>query len=355
MNRLPPSAIVFLASLVTAIPTVAAAAAPSLDPAIRLHGRWDRRQPDRATTVCAGSYIVARFDGRSLAARFDMARNKAPLPTVAWRIDAQDEQWRESEIAESLELAKDLRPGEHTILLLVRGLDEHQPRWSPPLTASVTFLGFDLPAGGQFVAVADEPKLKVEFLGDSITEGVRVHDKEPGRETWPWTSDALRAYPFKTAMKLEAEWRQVGFGRLGITIPGNGGVPIAPDAFDWFYEGCPRDDWRADVVVVNLGTNDRNATSEQFRPGYARELAAIRKAYPKAAILALRPFNGAHADDIRAEVAARNTAGDARIAYIDTTGWLNKSDFTDGVHPNAGAGPKLADHLAPLIKQHAAK
>jgi lysophospholipase L1-like esterase len=352
MNRFRPTAIALFVSLVAALPSIAATA---LDPAIQFHGRWDRRQADRATTVNAGSYIVARFDGRSITARFDLTKNKAPLPTLAWRIDGIDEQWRESEIAESLELEKDLKPGEHTFLLLVRGLDEHQPRWSPPLTASVTFLGFDLPAGGKFVQAADEPKLKVEFLGDSITEGVRVHNKEPGRETWPWTSDALHAYPLLTAMKLDAEWRQVGFGRLGIIIPGNGGVPIAPDAFDWFYEGCPRDDWQADVVVVNLGTNDFKATSAQFRPGYAKELSVIRKAYPKATVLALRPFNGAHADDIQAEVAARKTSGDANVAYVDTTGWLEKSDYTDGVHPNAAAGDKLADRLAPVIKEHAPK
>jgi lysophospholipase L1-like esterase len=352
MIRLRPIACGILATLLISLPTLAAT---SLDPAIQFHGRWDRRQADRAITVNSGSYIVARFDARSITARFDLSRNKAPLPTLAWRIDGQDEQWRESEITESMELAKDLKPGEHTILLLVRGLDEHQPRWSPPLTASVTFLGFDLPAGGKFVQIPDESKLKIEFIGDSITEGVRVHGKEPGRETWPCTSDALRAYPLKTAMKLDAEWRQVGFGRLGIIITGNGGVPAAPDAFDWFYEGCPRDDWQADVVVVNLGTNDFKATSDQFRPGYAKELSVIRKAYPKAIILALRPFNGAHADDIQAEVAARKTSGDARIAYVDTTGWLEKSDFTDGVHPNVGAGDKLANDLAPIIKKHAPK
>jgi hypothetical protein len=187
-HRTIPCAV--LAALVVALPGFAA---PPLDPAVVLHGRWDRRTADRATTVCAGSYITARFDGRSIIARFDLSRNKAPLPTVAWRIDGIDDQWRESEIAESLELEKDLKPGDHTILLLVRGLDEHQPRWSPPLTASVTFLGFDLPAGGKFEQIPDSPKLKIEFLGDSITEGVRVHGKEPGRETWPWMSDALRA------------------------------------------------------------------------------------------------------------------------------------------------------------------
>jgi lysophospholipase L1-like esterase len=336
-----------LVSLLAALPSRAATA---LDPAVQFHGRWDRRQPDRATTVCAGSYIVARFDGRSITARFDMSRNKAPLPTVAWRIDGIDEQWRESEIAESLELEKDLKPGEHTILLLVRGLDEHQPRWSEPLTASLTFLGFDFPTGGRLLDPPAEPKLKIEFLGDSITEGVRVHEKQPGREGWTWLTDGLLAWPARTAMKLNAQWRQVGFGRLGITIPGNGGVPVAPDSFDWFYAGCPRDDGQPDVVVINQGTNDRNATSDHFRPGYARYLEVIRKAYPRAKILALRPFNGAHADDIKAEVAARNSSGDANVAFVDTAGWLEPTDYTDKVHPNAGAGPKLAEKLAPIIR-----
>jgi hypothetical protein len=189
----------FFLSILVTLPSLAA---PAIDPAVRLYGRWDRRQPDRAITVCSGSSIVARFDARSITARFDLSRNKTPIPTIAWRIDdADDAQWRESEIADALELAKDLTPGVHTIQLIVRGLDEHQPRWSPPLTASITFLGFDLSAGGKFVDPPADPKLKVEFLGDSITEGVLVHHKEPGRATWPWTSDALRSYPTKTALK----------------------------------------------------------------------------------------------------------------------------------------------------------
>jgi lysophospholipase L1-like esterase len=163
----------------------------------------------------------------------------------------------------------------------------------------------------------------------------------------------LRAYPAQTAFRLNADWRQVGFGRLGVTIAGNGGVPPAADSFDWFYEGCPRDDWQADVVVINHGTNDRGVPADKFRPAYARYLEVIRTAYPQATILALRPFNGAHAADIEAEVAARARAGDANVKYVDTTGWAGPDDYTDKVHPNAAAGPKLAEKLAPVIAEYA--
>jgi lysophospholipase L1-like esterase len=331
------------------MPGVLLAAEPVIDSKIQFAGRWDRRKPDRAITVNSGSNVIARFDSTSLVARFDLTRNKPPLPTIAWKID-DDAQWRESEVAASVDLGRDLKLGPHTIYLVVRGLDEHQPRWSEPLTASVTFLGFELSSNGRFVDPPPEPKLKIEFLGDSITEGVRVHDKQPGRESWAWQTDGLQAWPAQTALRLGAQWRQVGFGAVGVTKPGSGGVPPAPDSFDWFYEGCPRDDWQPTLVVINHGTNDRNANSDQFRPAYATYLARIRKAYPQAKILALRPFAGTHADDIRAEVDARKDSGDKRIRFIDTTGWLNRDDFTDGVHPNAGAGPKVADKMSKIIK-----
>lgn len=340
-----------LLTLLTCIapaPLCAAADAPHLDANLQFSGRWDRREPGRAVTVNGGSYVVARFDGRSIAARFDMSRNQPPLPTIAWRIDDGIE-WRESEIAASVELARDLKPGPHTLVLMARGFDEHQPRWAEPLTASLTFLGFDFPTGGKLLEPPAEPKLKIEFLGDSITEGVLVQAKQPGRETWAWQTDALRAWPSLTALRLRAQWRQVGFGAQGLTRGGSGGVPPATEAFDWFYQGCPRDDWQADVVVINQGSNDSAAPAEQFRPAYAKFLGMIRQAYPHAHILAMRPFYGFHAEDIRAEVAARNTAGDAGVSFVDTTGWLGPDDFTDTVHPNTAGGPKVAEKLARII------
>src|SRR5688572_19831414 len=189
-----------LALSLSLLPAYAHAAEPAIDVKVQFFGRWDRRQPDRAITVNGGSYAIARFDARSIGARFNLARNKPPLATIAWRID-DEVQWREAEIAAAMELEMDLTPGAHTIQLVVRGIDEHQPRWAEPLTASVTFLGFDLPNGGKLLDPPAEPKLRIEFLGDSITEGVLVHMKQPGREAWPWLTDGLRAYPAQTALR----------------------------------------------------------------------------------------------------------------------------------------------------------
>ena len=212
------------------------------DPRLRLYGRWDRRDPTRAVTVNTGSYLQARFRGRGLAARFDLSRNRAPIPNVAWQLDGGD--WREAEIAAELPLAEGLYARDHTLMLMVRGLDEHQSRWSAPLVASVTLLGLSLTEGARLLDPPAASGLRLEFLGDSITEGVLSHPERPGKTAWTWRTDGRAGYACQTALALGAQWRQCGFGRLGVLIEGNGGVPPAARSFPWFYAGAPRDDWQ---------------------------------------------------------------------------------------------------------------
>src|SRR5205807_909919 len=116
-------------------------------------------------------------------------------------------------------------------------------------------------------------------------------------------------------------------------------------------EGVPKDDWQPHLVVINQGTNDGAVPSGRFRPAYDRYLSLVRAGYPAAHIFALRPFSGAHADDIRAVVAQRIAAGDAHLQFVDTAGWLNLTiDTTDGVHPNAMGHRKAAERLEAVIR-----
>jgi lysophospholipase L1-like esterase len=111
----------------------------------------------------------------------------------------------------------------------------------------------------------------------------------------------------------------------------------------------PRDGWQPDLVVLNQGSNDADVDPAVFRAALARYLDEIRRAYPAARIVVLRPLSGSQAQAFAAEVAARNQAGDARISLIDTTGWLAPEDFVDGLHPNLGGSAKLRDRLVPVL------
>lgn len=319
-------------------------------------GRWDLRAKERAVTVNSGSYVKARFTGSSLHATFDLSLNKAhcectkdgSFPTIAWRID--EGTWQEAEIAASVPLAEGLGSGPHTVMLLVRGLDEHQSRWRAPLVASVTFTGFQTQKLERALSQWKKPKLTMEFLGDSITEGVIVNEGRAGvlpgiPFTWPWLADARQSYAAQTALALGAEWRQVGFGATGLKRAGSGGAPGALEAFDFFHAACPRDKWQPDVVVINQGTNESSVPEPEYQGFYGQYLARIRRAYPKAKLVALRPFVGAQEAAIKASVSACNAAGDAKVYYLDSTGW-----YSGPLHPNTEGSAALAERLVHGLK-----
>ncbi|GAA3847309.1 hypothetical protein GCM10022403_093740 [Streptomyces coacervatus] len=141
----------------------------------------------------------------------------------------------------------------------------------------------------------------------------------------------------------------VSFGRQGVPQTGNGGVPDAADSYGWNYAGSSAgSDRRADVIVVNQGTNDALYGSAEFRAAYRAYLARLRAAAPHARILALRPFNGTHADDIAAVVAE---LADARTEFVDTTDWLSPADgdFNGTVHPSAQGHRKVAARLLAVL------
>jgi len=244
-------------------------------------------------------------------------------------------------------LATGLAPGMHDVVFMAKGMEELFNRWNPPVVASLNFIAFDV-EGGALVPTARPNRLKIEFIGDSITEGVRV----VADGTDPQHTNGRLAYPCLTANALGAEWRQVGFGHQGVLQAGHGNVPKAADSFDWVYATVPRDDWVADVVVLNQGTNDRDASPTAFNLEFARYLGIIRTGYPQALIFVLRPFGGYREAEVAAGVAAKVAAGDAKMFYVDTTGWLTDADYTEGLHPNIVGHKKATAQLVPVLKQH---
>ena len=319
------------------------------DRRLQYRGRW-WVQKERALAVNTGSQLQARFSGDWLALRFDASAYPHEPPELWVRLDMQP--WQKMEVAPLIELAPDPPHFEHLLRMVFKGAREWDNRWTAPLQTAVVLTGIGLAEGGKLLDPPPRPALRIEFLGDSITEGVLLHRLDrPFPEAWPERADGRLGYAFQTGERLGADTRVVGFGRQGVTIEGNGGVPPAPDAFAWICEGVPRDDWQPHLVVINQGTNDGSVPPDGFRPAYDRYLSLVRADYPDAHIFALRPFNGAHADDIRAVVEHRGAAGDAHLQFVDTTGWLDPTiDTTDGVHPSAMGHRKAAERLEAVIR-----
>lgn len=127
--------------------------------------------------------------------------------------------------------------------------------------------------GGTFERLP-ERKLKIEFIGDSITSGEglcgAIFDTE-------WISNCMsfcKTYAFQTAQKLNADFRVMSQGGYGV-VSGWDNCPykVIPPHYEnvcsvvkgSVYEQLGGNEaydfssWQPDFVVINLGTNDRGS------------------------------------------------------------------------------------------------
>jgi len=327
------------------------------DPRLQYWGRWDMREASGkgAVTVNTGSSILLRFHGGGLALHFGIGHYTEQFPTIWMQLDELD--WKVVRPAEELEVkGPEGAASDHTLRLVVKGFREWENRWDTPLVNSIEFKGITLGAGSVLLDPPARPAKLVEYLGDSITEGVLVLNTGPRekwtRDRWPDFSDGRRSWAYQSALLAGAEPRTVGFGRLGLTLNAHGGVPPAIYSFPLVYNEMPIDKSRLpDVVVINMGTNDmKPAVKEAFGPLYLAYVKLIRETYPAAWILCLRPFNGAHADTIQK---GAESGGDAKVKYVDTTGWIDPARHTtDGVHLSLEGNKVAAEKMAAILKAH---
>jgi lysophospholipase L1-like esterase len=309
-------------------------------------GHWDLSNAgEQAVTVNSGSRILCNFVGESVTGLFGTQDITSPAQIYV-TIDG-GKRVRFTVSGTTIDFAHGLPAGRHTFELDVKDVDERVNRWIPPLQAALVFKGLQLSPDGRLVKSPLPGKLRMEFYGDSITQGVRIDSMAIG----PEGSDGTKDYAFLVAVAFSALHNQVGFGRQGIIRTGNGNVPPAPDSFGWNYQDSPADPaFVPSVVVVNQGSNDSGSNSAQFEPAYRGYIALIRKRNPKAIIFCLRPFGGFHADDVQQAV---RDLGNPKTIYVDTSGWLDKADYTDSVHPSATGQAKAAERLIEAIHEKA--
>jgi lysophospholipase L1-like esterase len=299
------------------------------DANIQYHGRWNRTDASFYTMGWAGGYLDAGFTGTSIGVR---QRNAIDL---YYSIDRGPLQWRRN-VSGNVTLATGLAAGSHTVRI---GYRERAGSY----TGDPGFGGLILASGAQSTPVA-RPQTTVEFIGDSITVGQPNADR-------PFT-----AYPWLTGEALGAGHTQVAQG---------GACLVSQDCYgmmDWFRRSSAwvtADDWnfatyQATAVVINLGTNDigHGVSTVQFQQNYIVMLERVRQAYPAAHIFAMGVFRNRYVPETRNAVTARNTAGDSRVHFVDTTGWIDAvTDTSDNVHPTDAGHAKIAQRLTPVLDQ----
>lgn len=191
------------------------------------------------------------------------------------------------------------------------------------------------------------PRVRVACVGDSITEGRDIADPE-------------QRYPARLGSLLGGRYEVRNFGVGGATMLSSGDRPYRGQAA--FRRAL---DFRPDVVVVGLGSNDAKPWNWSGRAefgGDARALVeAFRSANPTVRVIFLRPppVVGEGRFGIREEVVAGEVAPEIDRAarevgaeVVDLHAVLDgRPDLLpDRVHPDAEGAERIARAVAGSIR-----
>ena len=159
--------------------------------------------------------------------------------------------------------------------------------------------------------------------------------------------DSTAGYAYLTAQKLNMRYAVMGYGGLGTTKSGAGGVPPVESSYPYYSDNRPMESLNADIIVINHGTNDRNSDRKEFSEAYYSFLKSVRERNPDSKIISLTPFSGCLADEINEIVTKYNKDYSDNIFYINSTGWIEK----EPLHPTRSSHKIIAENLSKIIKE----
>lgn len=321
-------------------PVLAAAGDGTLsDPNLRFVGRWEKSASGAYTSNWGGSYLITKFTGTSIDVTFESPR------TFNYVIDGvKSTRWNWDNSA--------------TVTLSAQGSGPHTLQIATNWESNKLPILRLKPQDGHKTLPPD-PRPLVEFIGDSITAG---HSTSDG---------ALNDYAWLVAEKMGADHTQIAVS--GITLVNGPHHPDGPwpgmenlyfktrSAVDCQDTPCANNPawnfstYTPKLIVINLGTNDAflKVGAGDFQTRYRDFLAALRAKHPSAEIAALGTFGGHYLKETEAAVNARVSAGDTKVHFIKTEGWVIPStDTKDNVHPHDDGHVKIAGLLLSKLQPY---
>jgi lysophospholipase L1-like esterase len=324
------------------------------DPAIRLVGRFDDRDPAGPRMAWAGSTVAVKFEGSALnvqlkssgADEFQVVIDGAPTSVLKVTKDAT-----------VYKVASGLTGKEHMAELFKR---------TEPLVGQTQLLGFQLEKGGKLLPNPSKLTRRIEVVGDSITCGYGNEAAKESEHFTPGTENNYQAYGAMAARDLKAEYVAVAWS--GKWLFGDNAIPLL---YDLALPSDPQSKWdfkrwAPNAVVINLGTNDfgpRNPTEKEWQDAYKAFIARLRTNYPQCHVFCAvgsmmsdnYPPGRKALSTIRQYtqglVETLTKAGDKKVHYVE----FDVQDMKNGIgadwHPSVKTHRLMADKLAAAIKK----
>ena len=315
----------------------------SAETATRFVGRWVV-DTNAAKTTAPGAYFDLAFSGQELIMHFETKWLLSPFPHLWIQVD--------NGARVEVPLDKHLRvwakdSGNHIVRVIFKGANEMAHRWHQPFGGGIEFLGYDAEAPGILPERRD--RKTIEFVGDSITEGILIDESLGDGIKWfgrPYQDDVTAAYAWLTAEALDLEPYIMGYGGVGVTKGGSGSVPRAQEAYPYCFAGAPVPYGHPDYILINHGANDRFSATESYCDGYLKLLDVITDTHPDSKIIVLAPFCGAHEDALEMLVRNYNARKKTDITFIRTTNWIPK----EPLHPDREGHREVSRRLVSALQ-----
>ena len=316
-------------------------------------GRFDRSNPDSPGFSWPGTAIVTRFSGTGI----DVNLHDDGHNFFAVSIDgAAPSVLATSSATDTYTMAQGLPEGEHEAVLYRR---------TESFLGIVHFHGFSVLGGKPLIPTPPPFKRRMELIGDSITCGYGNEGVGPNCSFSAQTENGWLSYGSVTARALKAEARLIAYSGKGVYRDGGGNTgEQMPVMYERTYADIPGSTWdfsawTADVVVVNLGTNDFNPgdPGQPYVNAYAGLIKQVRTHYPKAYILcavgSMLPSAKLSqcTSYVKSVVNEANAGGDPRVSFVD---FGVQDGVVDGYgcdyHPSVKTDQIMADKLTAAIK-----
>ncbi len=244
-------------------------------------------------------------------------------------------------------------------------IKQSEAKFSTFSLGSVKIYGKDLPVP------TERKSLQIEFIGDSLTCGYGIDEKDPYGSFSTHTESFTGTYAYLTAKALDADYSAVCFSGYGVvTGYTENGVKYPDNVVSKYYSSSaflptgeePVWDFSknsTDIIVLNLGTNDAIYCSgsitrqNEFIEAYTDFLKILRMANPKAYILCvLGDVNNSVYPLIERAVSEYSAEGlDFSVGtYIIEFDMGNNDIVVDG-HPGALSNIAAADKLTKKINE----
>ncbi len=310
---------------------------------VHLVGRYDVETSSSPRATWSGASALATMMGPSAAVRLS-------APAGLWFeivIDGQSVGRFETVAGEATyPLAEALPSGPHTVEISRRnegffGIHE--------------FLGFE-PASA--IVMSPSPyKVQLEFIGDSLTCGYGIEGASANCSFSGATESAYSSYALVAARELSAAAHLICYSGKGVhqNYGGNTGE-MMPELYPRTLTGNATPVWApeqfaAEVVVINLGTNDFSAALDEsaFVEDYVALLNTARARHPQSYLLGITWAHWGASKEALVE--------DAFAALADgNSGTLGFAiDPADGLgcdyHTNVVTNQKLGLLLASTLQQ----